>query len=65
MRISDPPLLLVTDRLQARRPMKDMAAAALRAGCRWLSLREKDLPADELICWRARCCRRRTFTAQS
>jgi len=49
VRIPDPPLLLVTDRRQARRPLPDVVAAALRAGCRWLSLREKDLPADEQI----------------
>jgi thiamine-phosphate pyrophosphorylase len=47
MRLPDPPLLLVTDRVQARRPLADIAAAALAAGCRWISLREKDLPEDE------------------
>ena len=49
MRLPDPPLLLVTDRRQARRPPKDVVADALRAGCRWVSLREKDLPQDEQI----------------
>ena len=39
-----PPLLLVTDRRQARRPLQDIVAAALNAGCRWVSVREKDLP---------------------
>ncbi len=45
--LPDPPLLLVTDRAQARRPLAEVAAAALAAGCRWISLREKDLPEDE------------------
>ncbi len=45
MRLPDPPLLVITDRSQARRPLEDVAAAAFAAGCRWLSLREKDLPA--------------------
>jgi thiamine-phosphate pyrophosphorylase len=45
----EPPLLLVTDRRQARRPLKDIVVAALGAGCRWVSIREKDLPADEQI----------------
>jgi thiamine-phosphate pyrophosphorylase len=49
MRLPDPPLLLVTDRLQARRPLPGVIAAALSAGCRWVSLREKDLPEDEQI----------------
>jgi thiamine-phosphate pyrophosphorylase len=42
-----PPLLLVTDRRQARRPLPEIVGAALDAGCRWISLREKDLPEDE------------------
>src|ERR1700761_6941689 len=48
-RIPQPPLLLVTDRRQARRPLAAIVAAVLNAGCRWVSLREKDLPADEQI----------------
>jgi thiamine-phosphate pyrophosphorylase len=28
-------------------PLIDIAEAAFRAGCRWFSLREKDLPAEE------------------
>jgi thiamine-phosphate pyrophosphorylase len=47
MRLPDPPLLLVTDRRQARLPLPDVAAAALAAGCRWISLREKDLSEDD------------------
>lgn len=49
MKLPDPPLLLVTDRRQARRPLAAVVAAALGAGCRWVSLREKDLPEDEQI----------------
>ncbi|MGH7064850.1 MAG: thiamine phosphate synthase [Stellaceae bacterium] len=41
-----PPLLVISDRAQARRPIEEIAAAVLDGGCRWFSLREKDLPAD-------------------
>lgn len=44
-----PPLLLVTDDVPARRPLDVIVAAALDAGCRWVSLREKHLPPDEQI----------------
>jgi len=47
--LPDPPLLLVTDRSQARRSLPAIVAAAVGAGCRWVSLREKDLPEDEQI----------------
>lgn len=47
MRLPEPPLLLVTDRRQARGNILDKAAAAFAAGCRWVSLREKDLPQAE------------------
>lgn len=49
MQFPDPPLLLVTDRRQARRPLPEIVGAALAAGCRWVSLREKDLPQDEQV----------------
>jgi len=49
MILPEPPLLLVTDRHQARRPLPDIVRAALAAGCRWVSLREKDLAEDEQI----------------
>jgi thiamine-phosphate pyrophosphorylase len=49
MRLPDPPLLLVTDRAQARRPLTEIVAEALAAGCRWVSVREKDLPDDEQV----------------
>ena len=47
MKLPAPRLLLVTDRLQARLPLEDVVAQACAGGCRWVSLREKDLPADE------------------
>ena len=44
MSLPSPPLLLITDRHQARGDIYGIAEAAFSAGCRWLSLREKDLP---------------------
>ncbi len=44
-----PPLLVISDRSQAKRPLHDVAEAAFRAGCRWFSLREKDLPPEERL----------------
>jgi thiamine-phosphate pyrophosphorylase len=41
--IPAPPLLVVTDRTQARLPLEAVAEAVFAAGGRWLSLREKDL----------------------
>ncbi len=49
VQLPDPPLLLITDRRQARRPLTEIVADALAAGCRWVSLREKDLPQDGQI----------------
>ena len=49
MRLPAPPLLLVTDRTQARRPLEEIVARACAAGCRWVSVREKDLPGDDQI----------------
>jgi thiamine-phosphate pyrophosphorylase len=43
VRLPDPPLLLITDRQQARLPLADVVRAALAIGCRWVSMREKDL----------------------
>lgn len=48
-RLPDPPLLLVTDRKQARVALVELVDRAGAAGCRWFSLREKDLPAGEQI----------------
>jgi thiamine-phosphate pyrophosphorylase len=47
MELPAPPLLLITDRSQARGNILDIAAAAFSAGCRWASLREKNLPKTE------------------
>jgi thiamine-phosphate pyrophosphorylase len=49
VKLPDPPLLLVTDRHQARLPLTEVVTAALVAGCRWVSVREKDLSADDQI----------------
>lgn len=43
------PLLLITDRQQARNPLVEIIEAALRHGCRCVSLREKDLSASERL----------------
>ena len=40
-------LLVVTDRHQAARPLRDLADELFAAGLRWLWLRDKDLPASE------------------
>jgi thiamine-phosphate pyrophosphorylase len=45
--LPNPPLLIISDRSQTQRPLVEVAAAAFAGGCRWLSLREKDLPAAE------------------
>ena len=49
VRLPSPPLLVISDRSQAKRPLVEIAAAAFRGGCRWFSLREKDLPAEERL----------------
>ena len=47
MRLPKPPLLVVSDRHQARQPLEEIAQAVFAGGCRWFSLREKDLPPEE------------------
>ena len=47
MRLPVPPLLVISDRRQARRPLEEVAEAVFAGGCRWFSLREKDLPPEE------------------
>jgi len=47
MKLPVPPLLVISDRSQARQPLIEVAEAAFAGGCRWFSLREKDLPAAE------------------
>jgi thiamine-phosphate pyrophosphorylase len=49
VRLPRPALLLITDRKQARAPLEAILVAALESGCRWVSLREKDLPPDEQV----------------
>jgi thiamine-phosphate pyrophosphorylase len=49
VRLPEPPLLVITDRRQARWPIETVAEAAFAGGCRWLSLREKDLDADSRL----------------
>ena len=47
MDLPEPRLLVISDRRQARRPLVAVAEASFASGCRWFSLREKDMPADE------------------
>jgi thiamine-phosphate pyrophosphorylase len=47
MMLPQAPLLVISDRSQARRPILEIAAAVFAGGGRWFSLREKDLPAEE------------------
>ena len=47
MHLPVPPLLVISDRRQALRPLEELADAIFAGGCRWFSLREKDLPAAE------------------
>jgi thiamine-phosphate pyrophosphorylase len=42
-----PPLLVISDRRQALLPIEHVAEGVFAGGCRWFSLREKDLPAAE------------------
>src|SRR5947209_5974374 len=44
-----PPLLVISDRRQALQPLEEVAEAAFAGGCRWFSLREKDLPPAERL----------------
>lgn len=49
MKLPRPPLLVITDRKQAKAPLEDILAGSFAAGCRWASVREKDLPPDEQL----------------
>ena len=50
MPLPSPPLLVISDRRQARLPLERIAEAAFAGGCRWFSLREKDLmPAERRL----------------
>ena len=46
MNLPDPPILVITDRRQCAEPIEARAAALFDGGCRWLSLREKDLEPE-------------------
>ena len=46
MRLPVPPLLVISDRHQAQRPLEEVATAVFAGGCGWFSLREKDLPPE-------------------
>jgi thiamine-phosphate pyrophosphorylase len=47
--LPDPAILAITDRRQCGEPLEARAAALFRGGCRFLSLREKDLPAEDRL----------------
>jgi len=47
VRLPVPPLLVISDRRQALRPLEEVAEAAFAGGCRWFSLREKDLSPEK------------------
>jgi thiamine-phosphate pyrophosphorylase len=49
-----PPLLVITDRRQARGALEGVLAAVLAGGGRWISLREKDLSAVDRVALLAR-----------
>ena len=49
MKLPNPALLVITDRRQARTSIGDIVLAACAAGCRWFSVREKDLTAQEQV----------------
>jgi thiamine-phosphate pyrophosphorylase len=47
VRLPVPPLLVISDRGQALLPLEQVAEGVFAGGCRWFSLREKDMPAAE------------------
>ena len=49
VKLPTPPLLVITDRTQAHAPLEDVLADAFAAGCRWASVREKDLAANQQV----------------
>jgi thiamine-phosphate pyrophosphorylase len=48
VKLPDPPVLLVSDRKLAVRPLPQVLAEAVAGGCRWIMLREKDLSEEDL-----------------
>ena len=49
MILPEPPILIITDRTQCPEMLEKRAAALFKGGCRWLSLREKDLAPDSRL----------------
>ena len=49
MALPDPPVLLITDRQQARGGLLSALTAALAGGVRWVSVREKDLAEEDQV----------------
>ena len=49
MKLPAPPLLVISDRQQTRLPLETLLEQVLKAGCRWISLREKDLPPHQRL----------------
>ena len=49
MRLPQPPLLLITDGGLATQALPHIVEEAFAAGCRWVSVREKDLPSAERV----------------
>ncbi|KAA0594813.1 thiamine-phosphate pyrophosphorylase [Azospirillum lipoferum] len=49
MSLPEPPLLVITDRRLADRPLPQVAERLFACGVRWLSLRDKDLPDGERV----------------
>lgn len=49
MILPTPPILIITDRRMADKPLTDVVAAALRGGGKWFLLREPDLKTGELL----------------
>ncbi|HEX2215751.1 MAG TPA: thiamine phosphate synthase [Xanthobacteraceae bacterium] len=47
--LPNPPLLVITDRQQAKKPLEEIVGVAFAAGCRWASIREKDLPPQDQV----------------
>lgn len=47
--LPSPAILIVTERTLCGESLESRAEALFRGGCRWLSLREKDLPAAERL----------------
>jgi thiamine-phosphate pyrophosphorylase len=47
VKLPRPPLLLITDSGLAVRPLPEIVASAFAGGCRWVSVREKQLPPED------------------